>query len=94
LTRDEQKSITQLISRAVTGLDGAALPPLDIEADTIIRALFVRYPEAAYRVTMLAVGLAQQLEMQRQQQEEAQARKNWLSRLLNPLPAPQANPSV
>jgi hypothetical protein len=29
---------------------------MDVEADAIIRALFVRNPEAAYRVTMLAMA--------------------------------------
>lgn len=85
MTREEQKSITQLIGRAVTGTEGAALPPMDIEADAIIRALFVRNPEAAYRVTMLAVGLARELEAVRR---EAEARKTWLSRIFKPASAP------
>ncbi len=31
--------------------------PVDVEADAIIRALFKRYPDAAYRVTKLAMAL-------------------------------------
>lgn len=31
---------------------------MDVEADAIIRALFKRNPDAAYRVTMLAMSLA------------------------------------
>jgi len=91
LTREEQKSITQLISNALHGADDA-LQPMDIEADAIIRALFVRNPEAAYRVTMLAVGLARELEAQRIQKEETPARKHWLSRFFKPLTAPMPAP--
>jgi len=87
LTRAEQKSITQLIERAINGVDGTKLQPMDIEADAIIRALFVRNPEAAYRVTMLAVGLAGELEAQGLQKAEAPARKTWLCRLFKPLSA-------
>jgi len=62
MSRDEQKEILELVDRAVNGT--AALPalPMDVEADAIIRALFVRNPEAAYRVTMLAVAQAREIE--------------------------------
>jgi hypothetical protein len=33
--------------------------PMDIEADAIIRAMFVRKPDAAYRMTMLAMSLSE-----------------------------------
>ena len=85
VTREEQKLITQFVSRAVNGADGVTPPPMDIEADAIIRALFVRTPEAAYRVTMLAMGLERELEVQRR---EAAARKPWLSRFFKPASAP------
>jgi hypothetical protein len=84
MNRDEQKQITQLIESATQEPPGASLPPLDIEADAIIRAMFVRNPEAAYRITMLALGQARELEAQRSQISESNAagRRGWLSRLL------------
>jgi hypothetical protein len=87
VTREEQKSITQLIGRAINGAEGSSPPPMDIEADAIIRALFVRNPEAAYRVTMFAMAMAQELEAQRQA-VEAPARKPWFSRFFKSAPAP------
>jgi hypothetical protein len=86
VTREEQKSITEFIGRAVNGADGAPLPPMDIEADAIIRALFVRNPEAAYRVTMLAIRMARELDARRQH-SEVPARKPWISRFFKPAPA-------
>jgi len=62
MNRDEQKQILELVDRAVRGTPGSPVHPLDIEADAIIRALFVRNPEAAYRVTMLAIAQAQEIE--------------------------------
>lgn len=38
-------------------LHTAADEPLDLEADAIIRAYFKRNPEAAYRITRLAMGM-------------------------------------
>jgi hypothetical protein len=83
VTRDEQKTITEFVDRAVHGAPGAALPPLDIEADAIIRALFVRNPEAAYRVTMLAIGQARELDARGAELAETRARmrESWLRRL-------------
>lgn len=82
MTRDEQKSITGFIERAIK-LDLEA--PLDVEADAIIRALFKRNPEAAYRITMLA--MAQDAELTDIKAELAAQRNsfrgNWLMRLLN-----------
>ncbi len=54
MTRDEQKAITEFVDRAVSGIQ----PPMDIEADAIIRALFARNPDAAYRITKLAMALS------------------------------------
>jgi hypothetical protein len=54
VTRDEHKSIIEFIERTVNGVQ----PPMDIEADAIIRALFKRNPDAAYRITMLAMSLS------------------------------------
>jgi hypothetical protein len=53
VTRDEHKAIIEFIERTVNG----AQPPMDVEADAIIRALFKRNPDAAYRITMLAMSL-------------------------------------
>jgi len=47
-------AIKAFIERAVAG----GQPDVDVEADAIIRALFKRNPEAAYRVTRLAMSLA------------------------------------
>ena len=51
MTRDEQKAITEFIVRASCPEQST----MDVEADAIIRALFVRNPEAAYRITKLAM---------------------------------------
>ncbi len=74
VTRDEQKSITEFVERAVRG----AQPPMDVEADAIIRALFVRNPDAAYRVTMLAMLQQDELAALRAR-PPIQARRGWLS---------------
>lgn len=52
--------------------------PLDVEADAIIRAYFVRNPDAAYRVTMLAMELARC----RQAQAGRAAWREWVMGLL------------
>jgi hypothetical protein len=84
LTRDEQKQITEFVERAVNGAEGVCPAPMDIEADAIIRALFVRNPAAAYRVTMLAIRQARELEAQRTEISETkrQSRLGWLRSLL------------
>ncbi len=61
MNRDEQKQILEFIDRTVSSHASSPLPPLDIEADAIIRAQFVRRAEAAYRMTMLAMEQAEQL---------------------------------
>jgi hypothetical protein len=62
MNRDEQKQILGLIDRALNGASDSPIPTMDVEADAIIRALFVRNPEAAYRVTMLAIAQTQEIE--------------------------------
>jgi len=62
MNRDEQKQILGFIERALAGEPGVPLPPMDLEADAIIRALFVRNPEAAYRITKLAMALEREVE--------------------------------
>ncbi len=86
MTREEHRQITEFFNRALHGKDGAPPAPMDFEADAIIRALFVRNPEAAYRITMLAVAQARELEMLRGQAEAAQCRKTWLARLFRKHP--------
>jgi hypothetical protein len=54
VTRDEHKAILAFIEQTV----GGELPPMDVEADAIIRALFKLNPDAAYRMTMLAMSLS------------------------------------
>jgi len=59
---------------------------MDVEADAIIRALFVRNPEAAYRITMLAMVQAETLAERRGDQsgplvakdDRAQGLLGWL----------------
>ncbi len=84
MTRDEQKSIIGFIELTVKPAPIAQTAPLDIEADAIIRALFVRNPEAAYRMTMLAMAQAEELERVKTEldHERKSFRGSWLSRLL------------
>lgn len=95
MNRDEQKQIIEFIERAAgTSLD-AVKATIDVEADAIIRALFVRNPDAAYRVTMLAMRQEQELEWLQTQQcgvsepkvQGLRAKllrlKLWLQRLLH-----------
>ena len=84
MTRDEHRDIIAFIADAVRQDDATDQAPLDVEADAIIRALFVRNPEAAYRVTKLAMaqrdGLAQlQIELA---EVKAITEESWLSRWL------------
>ncbi len=84
MTRDEQKSITGFIEHAVNPDSRPEKAPLDVEADAIIRALFVRNPEAAYRITLLAMAQAEELTGMKEKlaAERKSFRGNWLSRLL------------
>ncbi len=54
MTREEHQAILAFVERTVGGVQ----PPMDVEADAIIRALFVRNPDAANRMTMLAMALS------------------------------------
>jgi hypothetical protein len=82
VTRDEHRDIIAFIDEAVRPDESGE--PLDVEADAIIRALFVRNPEAAYRITKLAMAQRSELESLRTELADANedAGKNWLSRLL------------
>jgi enoyl-CoA hydratase/carnithine racemase len=84
VTREEQKSITSFIELAVKPVTVAQKAPFDVEADAIIRALFVRNPEAAYRMTLLAMAQAEELARIRTELDEERKcfRQNWLARLL------------
>jgi hypothetical protein len=75
VTRDQHKAIIAFI-HAITG---GEQPPMDVEADAIIRALFVRNPDAAYRVTMLAMSLLASAEAQRP--PDLRRHKGWFSTL-------------
>jgi len=79
VTRDEQKSIIVFIERAV----GGAQSPMDVEADAIIRALFVRNPDAAYRMTMLAMAQQRELAAREAMTAQAPVRRGWLSGLID-----------
>ncbi len=54
---------------------------MDVEADAIIRALFVRNPDAAYRVTMLAMSLAARSATP--QPPDLPRHRGWLSALFD-----------
>ena len=88
MTHDEQKAITAF----VVSVAAISEPQLDVEADAIIRALFVRNPEAAYRITMLA--MAQQASLAAALPDAAATpaetrRQGWLANVLKrPDPAP------
>jgi hypothetical protein len=53
VTREEHRAIRDFIQ----GIVSDAAVPMDVEADAIIRALFKCNPDAAYRVTLLAMSL-------------------------------------
>ncbi len=55
MTLQEHKTILAFLDHVL----GGAQEPLDVEADAIIRAYFKRNPDAAYRMTKLAMSLAQ-----------------------------------
>jgi hypothetical protein len=86
MNRDEQRQITALIDRALTDDSVASAGVMDVEADAIIRALFVRNPQAAYRVTKLAIMQSEEIERLRATLAAlSQARRSgWLTRLFNP----------
>ncbi len=77
VTRDEHRAIIEFIGRAIEGEQ----PPMDVEADAIIRALFKRNPDAAYRVTMLAMELSAPSAVA--QPARRQHQKGWLAALFD-----------
>lgn len=77
MTREEHKLIIALLERTVRG----AQTQVDIEADAIIRAFLVRNPDAAYRLTMLALALSEGPSPE--QPSGAPRRKSWLAALFD-----------
>jgi hypothetical protein len=76
VTRDEHKAILAFIEDAM----GGDQSPMDIEADAIIRAIFKRNPDAAYRMTMLAMASSDAQSAQKPL--DVPRHKGWLSALL------------
>ncbi len=87
MTKDEHKAIIEFVARAV----GGEQPPMDVEADAIIRALFVRNPDAAYRMTMLAMRLAAAAAAV--EPAETARRKHWLAALFERRQIPALRPA-
>jgi hypothetical protein len=75
VTREQHKAILAFFDDVA----GGAQPPMDVEADAIIRAMFVRNPDAAYRITMLAMALSQPPAAAPAAAQPA--RRSWLSGL-------------
>ncbi len=89
MTREQHQAILAFIEQTVSG----DLPPMDVEADAIIRALFVRNPDAAYRMTMLAMSLSGRPADEKLHapppEDSKEPRKGWLSGIFERL-APAA----
>ncbi len=85
MTREEHKSIIEFVEAAVRVDNDEPAARFDVEADAIIRALFVRKPDAAYRITMLAMAQQKELAQLLAERREAKAkfRSGWLAWLLN-----------
>jgi len=75
VTREEQKQITEFVERAVKDQQA----PMDVEADAIIRALFVRNPDAAYRITMMAMAQQRELSSIPDTEDATEPRRGWLA---------------
>ena len=84
MTRDEHRNIIAFIEGVARQDDRLAPEPMDVEADAIIRALFVRNPDAAYRITKLAMAQREALSVLRAEFEKAQAdeARPWWVRML------------
>ena len=84
MTRDEHRDIIAFIAETVRQDDATEQAPLDVEADAIIRALFVRNPDAAYWVTKLAMAQRETVAQLKLELAEAKAQssKHWLARWL------------
>ena len=83
VTRDEHRSIIAFIDGAARQHDEVTPEPMDVEADAIIRALFVRNPDAAYRITKLAMAQQEALSVLRAElaQAQADAARPWWTRI-------------
>jgi len=87
VTREQHLAILAFIDSATAG----AQPPIDVEADAIIRALFKRNPDLAYRMTMLAMSLSPAPAVQAAEPElKDLPRKSWLSGLFERRDSPPA----
>ncbi|MDE1905585.1 MAG: hypothetical protein KGH75_03940 [Rhodospirillales bacterium] len=75
MTRQEHKNILTFLDTVLKG----AHRPLDIEADAIIRAYLKRNPDAAYRLTMMAMELAGPRDLEA---HATQKRRGWLPMLM------------
>ncbi|MDE2238846.1 MAG: hypothetical protein KGJ73_02820 [Rhodospirillales bacterium] len=75
MTRQEHKNILAFLNDVLKGTHA----PLDLEADAIIRAYLKRNPDAAYRLTMLAMELSHTAQMPAQSKP---TRRGWLPMLL------------
>ena len=81
MTRDEQTAITAFIDSALR-----CDAQIDVEADAIIRALFVRQPDAAYRITLLAMQLASATSKPDKEAGAAMPGKGWLGAIFDKAP--------
>ncbi|HQT46883.1 MAG TPA: hypothetical protein PLY97_06630 [Acidocella sp.] len=94
MTYEEHTAIRDFIQDIVNNVD----VPMDVEADAIIRALFKCNPDAAYRVTMLAMSLLARPAANGAQAETlARAQGRGLRALLRerwPLNVPRGKPVV
>ncbi len=83
MNRDEQKAITDFIRGVAARHDSA----MDVEADAIIRALFVRNPDLAYRMTNLAMAQARELQslhaVRAGSKPVKPTRRSWLAQVMN-----------
>lgn len=75
MTRQEHKNILAFLETVLKG----AHRPFDLEADAIIRAYLKRNPDAAYRLTMLAMELAAPREIETPAEPK---RRGWLPMLM------------
>lgn len=76
VTHEEHMAILSFIDRAT----GGEQIPVDLEAEAIIRACFKRNPEAAYRITKLAMALAAKAEPA---PKLAERPKSWFHMLID-----------
>jgi hypothetical protein len=119
MTNEERDLIIQFIGRTggrpatsgfaatVPSVGGPELPPVDPQADALIGELFVRYPEARYRLTQLAfiqehalAAASGQLEQLKQQNAQLQQQLQQMAQPAAPAggspwgqPAPAQPPS-